>query len=49
MPREVRARRLGGPFDIPVVYGDGRRAIIAIEKGTPGERVFTDAAGRAPL
>jgi hypothetical protein len=23
-------------FDIPVVYNDGRRAIIAIEKGTPG-------------
>ena len=22
-------------FDIPVVYNDGRRTIIAIEKGTP--------------
>ncbi len=30
-------------FDIPVVYDDGRRAIIAIEKGTPGERAFTRA------
>jgi hypothetical protein len=30
-------------IDIPVVYGDGRRAIIAIEKGTPGERAFADA------
>jgi hypothetical protein len=30
-------------FDIPVVYGDGKRAIIAIEKGTPGERAFTEA------
>jgi len=30
-------------FDIPVVYNDGRRAIIAIEKGTPGDRAFTDA------
>jgi hypothetical protein len=30
-------------FDIPVVYEDGRRAIIAIEKGTPGERAFAKA------
>ena len=30
-------------FDIPVVYGDGKRAILAIEKGTPGERAFTEA------
>ncbi|MBV9970491.1 MAG: hypothetical protein JO228_10940 [Xanthobacteraceae bacterium] len=27
-------------FDVPLVYDDGRRAIIAIEKGTPGERAF---------
>jgi len=26
-----------------VVYADGKRAIIAIEKGTPGERAFADA------
>jgi hypothetical protein len=30
-------------FDIPVVYNNGRRAILAIEKGTPGERAFEDA------
>ena len=30
-------------FDIPVVYNDGRRAIIAIEKGTPGDRAFARA------
>jgi hypothetical protein len=30
-------------FDIPVVYNNGTRAILAIEKGTPGERVFADA------
>ena len=30
-------------FDIPLVYEDGRRAILAIEKGTPGERAFTKA------
>jgi hypothetical protein len=26
-----------------VVYGDGKRAIIAVEKGAPGERAFNDA------
>jgi len=30
-------------FDIPVVYNNGRRAIIAVEKGNPGERAFRDA------
>jgi hypothetical protein len=30
-------------FDIPVAFGDGRRAIIAVEKGTPGERAFAEA------
>lgn len=30
-------------FDVPFVYANKRRAIIAIEKGTPGERVFRDA------
>jgi hypothetical protein len=30
-------------FDIPVVFDDGIRAIIAIEKGETGERLFADA------
>ena len=30
-------------FDIPVVYNNGRRAIIAVEKGNPGERAFAEA------
>jgi hypothetical protein len=30
-------------FDIPVVYNNGKRAIIAVEKGPGGERVFEDA------
>jgi hypothetical protein len=30
-------------FDIPIVYKNGRRAILAIEKGTPGERAFAEA------
>ncbi|HKG00207.1 MAG TPA: hypothetical protein VKB15_06250, partial [Xanthobacteraceae bacterium] len=32
-------------FDIPVVYNNGRRAIVAVEKGNPGERAFKDAFG----
>lgn len=30
-------------FDIPVVYTSGKRAILAIEKGTPGARAFAEA------
>src|SRR5579871_258147 len=30
-------------FDIPLVYANKRRAIIALEKGAPGERAFNDA------
>jgi hypothetical protein len=32
-----------GWIDIPVVYNNNRRAILAMEKGTPGERVFAEA------
>ena len=30
-------------FDIPIVYGNQHRAIVALEKGAPGERAFADA------
>ncbi|MFB9263639.1 hypothetical protein ACFFWD_10710 [Bradyrhizobium erythrophlei] len=30
-------------FDVPLVYSNQRRAIIAIEKGAPGERAFNEA------
>lgn len=30
-------------FDVPLVYSNQRRAIIAIEKGAPGERAFNGA------
>jgi hypothetical protein len=30
-------------FDIPIIYGDKRRAILALEKGAPGERVILQA------
>ena len=29
-------------FDIPIVYGTGRRAILAVEKGEFGEKAFND-------
>jgi hypothetical protein len=43
--RETNLRMLKerGWFDIPVVYGNKRRAILAVEKGTPGDRVFAEA------
>jgi hypothetical protein len=30
-------------FDIPIVYNSGGRAILAMEKGTPGEQAFAAA------
>jgi hypothetical protein len=30
-------------FDIPIYYNSGRRAILALEKGNPGERAFDEA------
>jgi hypothetical protein len=32
-------------FDIPIVYNNNRRAILAVEKGTPGEKVFSEVFG----
>ena len=40
MQRNIQLLKERSWFDIPIVYNDGRRAIIAIEKGTPGERAF---------
>lgn len=39
----LRMLKERGWFDIPVVYSNKRRAILAVEKGTPGERVFAEA------
>jgi hypothetical protein len=39
----LRMLKERGWFDIPVVYGNKRRAILAVEKGTPGDRAFTEA------
>jgi len=30
-------------FDIPIVYNSGGRAILALEKGPPGDRAFAEA------
>jgi hypothetical protein len=30
-------------LDIPVVYSNGRRAVVAVEKGVPGERALAEA------
>lgn len=39
----MRMLKERGWFDIPVVYSNKRRAILAVEKGTPGDRVFAEA------
>lgn len=42
MQRNLQLLKERSWFDIPIVYNNGRRAILAIEKGTPGERAFDD-------
>jgi hypothetical protein len=39
----MRMLKERGWFDIPVVYANKRRAILAVEKGTPGDRAFAEA------
>jgi hypothetical protein len=41
--RNVQLLKERSWFDIPIVYADGKRALIAIEKGVPGERAFGEA------
>jgi hypothetical protein len=43
MQRNLELLKERAWFDIPIVYNNGRRAILAIEKGTPGERAFKEA------
>ncbi len=43
MQRNLQLLKERAWFDIPVVYNNGRRAILAVEKGNPGERAFADA------
>jgi hypothetical protein len=41
--RNVQLLKERAWLDIPVVYNNNRRAILALEKGSPGERVFAEA------
>jgi hypothetical protein len=41
--RNVQLLKEGQWFDIPIVYVNGTRAIMAIEKGSPGDRAFAEA------
>jgi hypothetical protein len=41
--RNVQLLKERSWFDVPLVYVNQRRAIIAIEKGAPGERAFNEA------
>jgi len=43
MQRNIQLLKERSWFDIPIVYNNGRRAILAIEKGTPGDRAFEEA------
>jgi hypothetical protein len=43
MQRNLQLLKERSWFDIPLVYNNGRRAILAVEKGTPGERAFKEA------
>jgi len=40
--RNVKALKERPWFDIAILYKDNLRAILAVEKGTPGERTFAD-------
>jgi hypothetical protein len=43
MQRNIQLLKDRSWLNIPVVWADGKRAIIAIEKGIPGESAFTRA------
>ena len=43
LQRNIQLLKERSWFDIPVVYTNGKRAILALEKGAPGERAFDDA------
>jgi len=43
MQRNLQLLKERAWFDIPIVYSNGRRAILALEKGNPGGRAFDEA------
>jgi hypothetical protein len=42
MQRNLQLLKERAWFDIPIVYNNGRRAILAIDKGPPGEHAFEE-------
>jgi hypothetical protein len=45
MQRNIQLLKERAWFDIPIIYNNNRRAILAMEKGTPGEQAFNQAFG----
>jgi hypothetical protein len=43
LQRNIQMLKERGWFDIAVVYNDNRRAVMAVEKGSSGDKVFNDA------
>jgi hypothetical protein len=43
MQRNVQLLKERSWFDIPIIYNNNRRAILALEKGIPGEQAFNQA------
>ncbi len=43
--QNLQAIRTRGWIDIPILYDNGRRGVLTLEKGTPGERAFEEAFG----
>ncbi len=41
--QNMQSIRNRGWIDIPILYDNGRRAVLTVEKGTPGERAFEAA------
>lgn len=41
--RNIQVLKDRSSLDVPMVYGNGKRAILSIEKGPPGERIFNEA------
>ena len=43
MPLPVTLLRRQSWIDVPLVYKSGRRALLTMEKGIPGDKVFDEA------
>ena len=43
MQRNIQLLKERAWFDIPIIYNNNRRAILALEKGNPGEQAFNQA------